>query len=523
MLVLASIHLLLMLLSGAESFMESQKPKEYLISETAKKDLMKLDKDLITNLMEYSDKLKKKITQLQMIAREIREPLDAAKGMEEEYLSNPLHSFPLIRHMHQDWPHIEKFMKMPVGQDEINFLQNKLPELPASEDSKDASKAMYRLARTYNVTPWELSNGLIDGIQLGISQTHLTPLDFFEIGKLCFQWEHTHAALLWFTSTPIFEEYEPAHKVLGFRKNDVALMIARCLVELGRKNEAEDVLREQSYTAVNMSKLIELYDTHSVYQRNYEPIHPLQYTDLCRSSHVPSPSRLHCRYNSSTSPFLILAPLKMEEISLDPYIVVYHDVLSTNKIEEIIRWGDPRVEPTYVLHRELGDIRNNERTALGTWISRNTLPPSNWNLLRYMSQKIRYLTGLKVMDLFSLQLIKYGFGAHYGPHTDYFNSSNRGVKLTGDRIATALFYLNDAPHGGATVFPELKLKVNAERGKVLFWYNLKGETHDLDEKTMHGACPIIKGFKYVLTAWIDEWDQMFIQPTYRQGIRHHFF
>lgn len=60
---------------------------------------------------------------------------------------------------------------------------------------------------------------------------------------------------------------------------------------------------------------------------------------------------------------------------------------------------------------------------------------------------------------------------------------------------TNLLKLNDAPHGGATVFPKLNVKVPAEKGKVLFWYNLRGETHDFDENTLHGACPLYHGTK----------------------------
>ncbi|XP_017020870.2 prolyl 4-hydroxylase subunit alpha-1 [Drosophila kikkawai] len=519
MLLLISIHLVLAVLSGAEG---SEKPKEFLISETAKEDLMKLDKDLITNLMEYSDKLKEKITQLQSLAREIRQPLDAAKGVEEEYMSNPLHSFPLIRHMYHDWHYLEEFMKKPVGQAEIDFLKEKLPELPTSEDSKDASTAMFRIARTYNATPWEIAHGLIDGVDLGDATTPLTPLDFFEIGKLCFQWEQTEEALKWFSSIPLFEDFADAQEVLGYRVNDAVLMTARCLVEMGLPNEAENVLRQQPDIANNTATLIALYQNQSYYPREQGPYVPEEYSKLCRSSHVSSPSRLHCRYNSTTSPFLILAPLKMEELSLDPYIVVYHDVLSEKKAKKIIRLGDPRVEATYVLDSKLGKVKSSERTALGTWISRRSMGWHHWPLLRYISQQIRDISGLKVEDLFAVQLVKYGSGAHYAPHFDYFNTSNKSIKKNGDRIATLLFYLNDAPHGGATIFPDLKLNVNAERGKVLFWYNLKGETHDFEEKTLHGACPVFKGFKYVMTAWIDEWDQMFIQPTIRQGSRHHF-
>ncbi|KAH8232590.1 hypothetical protein KR032_009967 [Drosophila birchii] len=511
-----------MLLSGTESQMISHRNKEFLISQAAKNDLMKLDRDLITNLMDYSDKLMEKITQLQRLTRELRQPLEAAKGKEEEYLSNPLHSFPLIRHMYQDWHYIEEFMKKPVGQAEIEFLKSKLPEMPVREDTREASQAMYRIVRIYNATAWELSAGYIDGTESGGAQTHLTPLDFFEIGKLCFQWEHTHSALVWFTNIPFLEKYAAAQEVLGFRQNDVALMIARCLVEMDITEDAREVLMQQTdMTTENATKLIALYQEHSQYAREFHPYLPPNYSDLCRSSFVPTPSKLHCRYNSTTTPFLILAPLKMEEISLNPYIVVYHDVLSEKKTEEIIRLGDPKVGPTGVLHKTKGEIRDTERTALGTWLSGQTVEPSKWPLLRYISQSIRDLTGLKVSDLFSLQLIKYGLGAHYAPHYDYFNSTNSAVEVDGDRMATVLFYLNDAPHGGATVFSDLKLKVNAERGKVLFWYNMHGETHDFTN-TLHAACPVFKGLKYVMTAWIDEWDQMFIQPTYRQGVREHF-
>ncbi|KAH8384246.1 hypothetical protein KR200_009493 [Drosophila serrata] len=482
-----------MLLSGAESFMESQKPKEYLISETAKKDLMKLDKELITNLMEYSDKLKKKITQLQMIAREIREPLDAAKGMEEEYLSNPLHSFPLIRHMHQDWPHIEKFMKMPVGQDEINFLKKKLPELPASEDSKDASKAMYRLARTYNVTPWELSNGLIDGIQLGNT---LTALDCFELGKLYFKWDFPEEAAQWFNITLNFDlEARKDVEVMGLHQKDLVLLLARSLTEMGEDDKALNVLEKQPDLAENHTSLLNFYKANLNDPTDDLPYLSESYSKLCQSSQVPSPSRLHCRYNSTTSPFLILAPLKMEEISLDPYIVVYHDILSVKQTEKIIRFGEPKMEPTYIFTPKLGAIKHKGRTAVGSWLYSEDfdLPDSPFHNL---FDVIRDITGLNIDDSIEIQLLKYGFGAHYGPHPDFFNGSAPDISSEGDRIATVLFYLNDAPHGGATAFTDINIKVPAERGKVLFWHNLKGETYDLDLHTIHSACPVYQGFKF---------------------------
>ncbi|KAH8281020.1 hypothetical protein KR054_006984, partial [Drosophila jambulina] len=489
------------LLSGAESSIKSQKYKEFLISEAAKKGLMKLDKDLISNLMEYSDKLKQRITLLQRLAAEIRQPLEAAKGVEEEYLSNPLHSFPLIRHMHQDWKYLEEFMRRPVGEEQILFLEEKLPELPLKSDGDEATEAMYRMARTYNATPWDMAHGLIDGIQF---RNTLTALDCFEIGKLYLKWGFLEEASQWFNITSNFDQNSKTNEAMGLHQRDLALLQARSLVELGQDNEAIEVLMEESNDYWHDSP-------------DGIPSLPEDYSRLCQSSHDPIPSRLHCRFNSSTSPFLILAPLKMEEISLDPYIIVYHEVLPAKNTEEIILFGEPKMKPTYSYTPSTGHTKNNGRTALGAWVLREDLQATD-SPFQNLKDVVRDITGLKIGDGIEIQLLMYGFGAHCCLHTDYFDALTTGIDTEGDRIATVLFYvsfqvgisfnfsiqyplmlnpqLNDAPHGGATAFTDLNIKVPAERGKVLFFYNLKGETLDLDLNTTHAACPVFQGFKY---------------------------
>lgn len=42
-------------------------------------------------------------------------------------------------------------------------------------------------------------------------------------------------------------------------------------------------------------------------------------------------SKLHCRFESRTL-FSKIAPFKIEEANLEPYIAVYHDILSDNDI-----------------------------------------------------------------------------------------------------------------------------------------------------------------------------------------------
>lgn len=70
------------------------------------------------------------------------------------------------------------------------------------------------------------------------------------------------------------------------------------------------------------------------------------YEKLCRGDLEPSPRKvaeLQCRYVTETSPFLRIAPLKLEEANLSPYIVIYHGVLSYKEIEVLKNKSKPIV------------------------------------------------------------------------------------------------------------------------------------------------------------------------------------
>lgn len=62
------------------------------------------------------------------------------------------------------------------------------------------------------------------------------------------------------------------------------------------------------------------------------------YKKLCRKETYPSPKQLaplRCRYVTNKSAFLKIAPLKLEENSLDPYIVTYHGVITDTEIDTL--------------------------------------------------------------------------------------------------------------------------------------------------------------------------------------------
>lgn len=79
------------------------------------------------------------------------------------------------------------------------------------------------------------------------------------------------------------------------------------------------------------------------------------YEALCRGDVDVSPkllAPLRCRYVTNKSAFLKIAPFKLEEVSLDPYIVLYHEVIYDAEIEMIKNHSRPQVSCLVFLRRQ---------------------------------------------------------------------------------------------------------------------------------------------------------------------------
>ena len=72
---------------------------------------------------------------------------------------------------------------------------------------------------------------------------------------------------------------------------------------------------------------------------------------LCRGEELRPTAEvlgLRCRFVTNDDPFLVVAPFKVEELNLSPYIVVFHDVLSDSEIATIKSLSKPRVSVWFI-------------------------------------------------------------------------------------------------------------------------------------------------------------------------------
>ncbi|XP_043065082.1 prolyl 4-hydroxylase subunit alpha-1-like isoform X2 [Drosophila ficusphila] len=497
--------------------------KNYITSKEKRMQLLEKDRQLIILLNSYAVELQDKIDTLRGVAKAFRERLYEANGREEEYLSNPLKNLFLVRQMHEDWDPVEKFMQQTVGQDynsvQIKSIEKLHQDIPSQDDLNEASQAIFQIIHAYDLEPKDVARGLVDGVQYS---GNLSAKDCIAMGRYSLKTGNFKVASKWLNLAKVLLMDRPRkyHEVMAVTHTDVALLLARYLIGRNVSSALEMLTKDSMFGETGKAVAWHFYDnappprTHLVSTEWKESFNHLCRSVSRRQSKGSKPMRLHCRYNTTTAPFLKLAPFRMEELSLSPYIVLYHNVLSDGEIEKLERMSELFLKRSTVIN-----VKNNTRhvsptrTADGVWLPLPHTKLDDRMLLSRISLRIGDLTGLDMTHGRAMQFLKYGFGGHFVPHHDYFNSKTPLLEAVGDRFATVLFYLNNVAHGGATAFPKLNIAVPTQKGSALFWHNIDGQSYDYEDLTFHGACPLISGTKMVLTRWIDELDQMFLLPA----------
>jgi prolyl 4-hydroxylase len=181
-------------------------------------------------------------------------------------------------------------------------------------------------------------------------------------------------------------------------------------------------------------------------------------------------------------------------------IVVYEDVLSAFECHYLITKFSPMLEPSMVVDPITGKGRvDSVRTS---YIATIVPQVADW-ITRKIDTTIATLTNTHVNQGEALSLLRYEEGQEYKPHYDALSVGQDAAIFQdgGQRIKTALVYLNTVEKGGCTVFPKLNLKVAPVQGSMLVFPNT-----DEQEKTIlnsyHAGEKIIDENKWLVTKWI---------------------
>ncbi|XP_074103649.1 prolyl 4-hydroxylase subunit alpha-1 [Cotesia typhae] len=470
-----------------------------------------------------------------------REHEEASRNI-QQYLSNPINAYLLVKRLTTDWKRVEELITEDVGKAFVANITISRSDLkfPTDEDLNGAAVALMRLQDTYKLDTSQVARGVLNGVQYS---TGLSAGDCFELGRQSYNNGDYYHTVLWMQEA--MNRLQDEQNRTTSNKPDIleylafstymqgnvarALSMTNELLELvpshqralgNRAYYQEEIQKSQGKRKRGedgKNDLTLASQQFTVAEKKVKPIEEMtereRYEMLCRGEVPMSPQiqkDLKCRYVDRGIPFLKIAPFKEEEAYLDPRIVIYHDVISDAEIDTIKRLAQPRFKRATVQNYKTGELEiANYRISKSAW-----LQEYEHKYVQAVSQRVEHMTNMTVETAEELQVVNYGIGGHYEPHFDFARreETNAFKSLgTGNRIATVLYYMSDVEQGGGTVFTAINISLWPKKGSAAFWYNLKPNGEG-DYKTRHAACPVLTGSKWVANKWLHERGQEFLRP-----------
>uniref|UniRef100_A0A8C5L868 Prolyl 4-hydroxylase subunit alpha-3 n=1 Tax=Jaculus jaculus TaxID=51337 RepID=A0A8C5L868_JACJA len=447
-------------------------------------------------------------------------------------VENPLLAYTLIKRLQSDWKNVVHSLEASENIRALKDGYEKVEQdLPAFEDLEGAARALMRLQDVYMLNVKGLARGVFQRVT-GSDVTDLysprrffslTADDCFQVGKVAYDMGDYYHAIPWLEeAVSLFRgsygewktedeaSLEDALDHLAFacfQAGNVsrALSLSRefLLYSPENKRVARNVLKYERLLAESPHQAA----AEAVIQRPNVPHLQTRdaYEELCQTLgtqpvryQIPS---LYCSYETNSSPYLLLQPIRKEVVHLQPSIVLYHDFVSDSEAQKIRELAEPWVsvpEASLCLHMEFRSV--------SAWL-KDTVDP----MLVSLDHRIAALTGLDVQPPYAeyLQVVNYGIGGHYEPHFDHATSPTSPLyrMKSGNRIATFMIYVSLALERPGFIIGNRRTTKNA----ALFWWNLR-RNGEGDGDTLHAGCPVLVGDKWVANKWIHEYGQESRRP-----------
>ena len=188
--------------------------------------------------------------------------------------------------------------------------------------------------------------------------------------------------------------------------------------------------------------------------------------------------------------------------SSDPIIYVVDDFISEDECQEFINCSKDKLQPATVVGLD-NEQKLKDRTNEFAWLEHHANES-----IHEVSKRLSILVQMPIRNAEMFQVVHYESGKEYKPHFDSFDQSTElGKKYWepgGQRMITALIYLNDVEDGGATYFPELNISINPKKGNVLVFHNTISETTNINPRSLHAGMPVTSGEKWAANLWFRE-------------------
>ncbi|KAL6758810.1 hypothetical protein V8C86DRAFT_2585919 [Haematococcus lacustris] len=205
----------------------------------------------------------------------------------------------------------------------------------------------------------------------------------------------------------------------------------------------------------------------------------------------------------------------MEVLDADARIYIWHNFLTTEECDYLRMKAEKRLERSGVVDSATGkEAVSDVRTSEGMFFAR-----AEDAVIESIERRVAEWTLTPVHNGEGLQVLRYKPGQKYDAHWDWFFDAEN-TRNGGNRWSTVLMYLHEGlEEGGETVFPKLPapggsnpqlsdcarhaLAVRPRKGDAILFHSVTFNG-TFEERSMHGACPVLRGEKWSMTKWIHQ-------------------
>lgn len=238
-------------------------------------------------------------------------------------------------------------------------------------------------------------------------------------------------------------------------------------------------------------------------------------------------------------------PASIEQLSESPRVFLVHDFVAEAEADALkAKALDPsnpwKIQRSTTGHESWSDSNEGREEVASTRTSMNGFDVDSPTAMA-IKRRVFSLLRVEAYDeqlADGIQVLRYRLRNAYIPHNDYFEKDtsadfNWNPQTGGsNRFATVFLYLSDDFEGGQTVFPRAtnrtgvkpprqasalfkagswesemveqcygNLAVRPKKGNALLFYSQNADL-TLDENSIHGGCPVLKGEKWAANVWV---------------------
>lgn len=270
------------------------------------------------------------------------------------YITNPLNAFLLIKRLSYDLNQTKR-----RAFEIVQHFTMKTERFALSRaDFEGAVVGLERLQEVYGLQEKDLAKGVIDGKKY---RDDLTANELFAIGEELLNTEHNKTSLSYLnlaleknrefpemSSLTILERITSNHNKTGNLKGRLET-IEKMIKLAPERTDLEEIrvkLEMKLLFAEEKDKPVAKQPVGYTKAREFKIVSKVCSGELTQTDEEIS--KLHCRYVSKTA-FSSIAPFKVQEASLNPYIAIYYDIMSEDDMQAFKSLSKPFISRASVL------------------------------------------------------------------------------------------------------------------------------------------------------------------------------